>query len=189
MFTQGDSQSADSMIEWIQDILLPYLDSEGRGSDEWALLIMDPASAHRVEEVLELLLELRVAVAMMPASTTWKFQMIDVAVGKPFKDAMCDQWANWMMETCEVLRLTPASNFRHPTPTDCNAWVSKAWRSLSMSGVLKKTAELGMSANPGPPVEGYEEKGFEDVQPEGAEEEFGDADLWYDLLKATENEL
>ena len=90
MFTQGGSQSADSMIEWIQDILLPYLDSEGRGSDEWALLIMDPASAHRVKEVLELLLELRVAVAMMPASTTWKFQMIDVAVGKPFKDAVCD---------------------------------------------------------------------------------------------------
>ena len=58
-----------------------------------------------------------------------------------------------------------------------------------MSGVLKKTAELGMSANPGPPVEGYEENGFEDVQPEGAEKELGDADLWYDLLKATENEL
>ena len=50
-FTKGGSQPADSLIKWIQDILLPYLDSEGRGPDEWALLIWDPANVHRAEEV------------------------------------------------------------------------------------------------------------------------------------------
>ena len=99
------------MIEWVQDVLLPYLDAEGRGSEEWPLLILDPATAHRAEGLLDLLKELRIAVAMMPSSTTWKFQMIDVVVGKPFKDALCDKWADWMLEGCEARGTTPASNF------------------------------------------------------------------------------
>jgi len=93
-FTKGGSQSEDSMIEWIQDVLLPYLDAEGRGPEEWALLILNPATAHRAEAVLDILKELRIAVAIMPSSTTWKFQMIDVVVAKPFKDALCDKWAD-----------------------------------------------------------------------------------------------
>ena len=183
-FTKGGSQSAESMIEWIQEILLPYLDTEGRGPEEWALLILDPASSHRVEEVLDLLKDLRITVAMMPASTTWRFQMIDVTVGKPFKDLLCDQWATWMLENCERRGVTAAGNFRHPTPTECNTWVTKAWEELEMSGVLKKAAELGMTPAPGPPVEGYVEKQFVDVQPEGEDEEY-----WYDLLHDVESEL
>ena len=177
------------MIEWIQDILLPYMDAEGRGPEEWALLIVDPASAHRAESVREILKELRVAVAMMPASTTYKFQMIDVVVGKPFKDLVCDIWAKWMLEQCEARGITPAGNLRHPTPTECNQWVTQAWKELSMSGVKKKAAELGMAANPGPPVEGYEDAEFEDVEPKGAEEEYGDEEFWYDLLRREEEAL
>ena len=30
---------------------IPWLDSNGRRANEWALLIMDPASAHRAEKV------------------------------------------------------------------------------------------------------------------------------------------
>ena len=137
-----------------------------------------------MEEVLDLLKDLRIAVAMMPASTTWRFQMIDVTVGKPFKDLLCDQWATWMLENCERRGVTAAGNFRHPTPTECNTWVTKAWEELEMSGVLKKAAELGMTPAPGPPVEGYVEKQFVDVQPEGEDEEY-----WYDLLHDVESEL
>jgi len=76
------------MICWIQDILLPHLDAAGREPDEWALLILDPAAAHRTEDVRETLKKWKIAVAMMPASTTYRFQMIDVVIGKPFKDAL-----------------------------------------------------------------------------------------------------
>ena len=185
-FTKGGSQSTDSMIEWIQDVLIAHLDAEGRGADEWALLILDPASAYRAEDVLELLKENRIAVAMMPSSTTYRFQMIDVVVGKPFKDIVCDQWAKWMLEECESRGVTPAGNFRHPSPTDCNNWIVQAWKELSMAGVKKKATELGMAAAPGPVVEGYVDADFEDVEPQGPEEEYGDADLWYDLLNEVE---
>ena len=85
-FTKGASQSAYSMCEWISDVLIPHLDAEGRGEDEWALLILDPATAHLHTDTKEFLKENRIALAMMPASTTYKFQIIDVVVGKAFKD-------------------------------------------------------------------------------------------------------
>ena len=51
-----------------------------------------------------------------------------------------------------------------------------------MDGVRKKAEELGMTANPGPEVVGYQDDFFEDVQSRGAEEKFGDSELWNELL-------
>ena len=46
-----------------------------------------------------------------------------------------------------------------------------------MDGVRRKAAELGMTADPGPEVVGFQDSVFEDVQPSGAEEDFGDSEL------------
>ena len=51
----------------------------------------------------------------MPASTTYRFQIIDVAVGKPLKDELYEQWATWMLEENNRLGLTSAGNRRHPS--------------------------------------------------------------------------
>ena len=83
----------------------------------------------------------------------------------------------------------PAGNFRHPTPTNCNTWVTKAWKNLKMDGVLKKAAELGMTPAPGPEVAGYEDKDFADVLPQGPEEEVVDEELWKDFMAQVEAEL
>ena len=174
--------------EWIHDILIPHLDAEGRGEEEWALLILDPAVAHIHADTKELLKENRIALAMMPASTTYRFQMIDVVVGKPFKDYMSEEWAKWMINVCESRGITEAGNFRAPTPTDCNQWVVTAWEKVKSEAIIKKAKELGMQAEPGPPVEGYVDEFFEDMQPQGEEEEFGDEELWENLLKAAECE-
>ena len=172
------------MVLWIEEVFLPHLDSLGRREDEWALLILDPATSHRAELVKEVLKQHRIAVAMMPASTTHKFQMIDVVIGKPFKDALCDIWADWMLEQCERRGVTPAGNYKSPTRTEINSWVAKAWKNLKMNGVKKAAHRLGMSADPGEPVEGYVPAVFKDVAPRGAEEEYGDRELWQDLERA-----
>ena len=112
--------------------------------------------------------------------------MIDVCVGKPFKDLVCDLWAQWMLEQCERRGTTPAGNLRHASPTECNSWVTQAWAALSTSGVKRKAAELGMTADAGPPVQGYKERCFEDEEPKGDEEESGDEELCRDLMKAEE---
>ena len=69
-FTKGASQSVYSMYEWVQDILIPHLDAEGRGENEWACLILDPAASHIHADTKQLLKDSRIALAMMPASTT-----------------------------------------------------------------------------------------------------------------------
>ena len=58
-----------------------------------------------------------------------------------------------------------------------------------MEGVKRKAEELGMCAAPGPAIEGYEDSGFEDVQPSGENKEVFDEALWADLVAAEEQEL
>ena len=62
---------------------------------------------------------------MIPANTTYKFQIIDVVVGKVFKDHMCDAWADWMLQECAKAGTTDAWNYKHPkfTYPDCLKWV------------------------------------------------------------------
>ena len=57
----------------------------------------------------------------MPASTTYKYQLIDVLIGKVFKDHMFDSWSTWMLEENGKLGFTPAGNRKHPTLADCIA--------------------------------------------------------------------
>ena len=126
------------MYEWISDVLIPHLYAEGRGEDEWALLILDPATAHLHADTKDFLKENRIALAMMPASTTYKFQMIDVFVSKAFKDYMSEEWAQFLINVCESRGVTEAGNFRAPTPTDCNQWVVNAWEQVKPEGIIKK---------------------------------------------------
>ena len=75
-----------------------------------------------------------------------------------------------------------------PTPTDCNQWVVNAWEKVKSEGIIKKAKELGMCPEPGPPVEGYLDEHFEDVEPQGEEEEYEDAELWANLEVHAESE-
>ena len=159
------------MIAWVKEIFLPYLQSKGRRSDEWALLIMDPATGHRTEKVKAFLKANRICLAMMPASTTYKFQMIDVVVGKVFKDHMCDAWANWMFEECKKVGTTAAGNYKHPTYPDCLKWVVQSWAKLDTAGVRKTAKRLGMGADPGPIIPGYVDEHFQEPKPSGEEVE------------------
>ena len=45
---------------------------------------------------------------------------------------------------------------------DCISWVAQAWKELKTASVVKKAKDLGMTADPGPVVEGYVERNFED---------------------------
>ena len=55
-----------------------------------------------------------------------RFQMIDVVVGKVFKDKMCDQWTTWTLEESKKLGTTPAKKYKHPSYVDCLNWAVQA---------------------------------------------------------------
>ena len=58
-----------------------------------------------------------------------------------------------------------------------NQWAVNAWEKVKSSSIIKKAKELGMCPEPGLPVEGYVDDLFEDAEPQGAEEEYGDEGL------------
>ena len=122
------SMTSELMEMWLDDVLEPYLDDNGGGEgDEYALLLMDPAKPHLTENVRRRCRELNVDLAIMPASTTWKYQMVDVVVNKPFKDGIYEEWANWMLNKNDELGLTKAKNRRHPTRPNVLDWVQASW--------------------------------------------------------------
>ena len=90
----------------------------------------------------------------MPASTTYKYQLID-AIGKVFKDHMFDAWSTWMLEENDKLGLTPAGNRRHPTIADCIDWIGDSWKKIKRSNILNAVEKCYMKTDPGPPIEGY----------------------------------
>ena len=104
---------------------------------------------------------------MIPASSTYKFQMINVAVREVFKDHMRDALADWMLEECAKSGTTDARNYKLPTYPDCLKW--DAQEKLDTAGVRKAEKRLGMSVYPGPEVFGYVHEHFQDVEPSGAE--------------------
>ena len=174
------------MLDWLKEILLPWAVSNGRRADEWICLIMDPATSHRGQKVKDFCKANRIQIVMMPASTTYLFQMIDVVVGKPFKDGMCDLWADWMLNENPKLGLTDAGIYQAPSQMDCISWVAQAWKELKTCGVVKKAKELGMTADPGPIVEGYVERNFEDPAPNAQEADVYIAELERDFNKDEE---
>jgi hypothetical protein len=104
------------------------------------MLILDPAAAH-VNKLFKIVIysqghnhthvewayDNRICLIMMPASTTYRFQMIDVVIGKVFKDGMCEAWANWMLTECEKRGLSKTANFKAPTRLDSCQWVKTVW--------------------------------------------------------------
>ena len=96
----------------------------------------------------------------MHAFTTYRFQLIDVAVGKPFKDELYEQWATWMLEENNRLGLTPAANLRHPSRKNALNWIKKSWDLLKPSCILNAVDKCYMNPDPGPVIEGYQEDYF-----------------------------
>ena len=166
----GGSMTEDIMIMWLDDVLIPYIEARDGGvhGQQWTLLIMDPATPHITEAVRDHLKANRIDIAIMPASTTWKFQLIDVAIGKPFKDGIYEQWATWMLNENDNLGLTPAGNRKHPTRPNALDWVKEAWANIQAATILKTVPKVFMGQNPGPVVEGY------DDDAEGDDEEIED---------------
>ena len=107
----------------------------------------------------------------MPASTTYRFQMIDVVfVGKLFKGRVCDKWASWMLKMAGEDGLTDSGNYKYPTESDCVAQVSQFWEEIEMDGVKKAAFRLGMTSELGPEIPGYvRNDDIADLQPSGEE--------------------
>ena len=107
-FSPNHWSNETTMVQYIKHILLPYLNNKRcclqLEPDYPALVIFDNFKAQVTEEVLQLLEDNNVRVAMVPPNCTDRLQPMDVSVNKAVKNFLRQQFHIWYAEqVCEQL--------------------------------------------------------------------------------------
>ena len=83
------------MIEYINNIIVPYVDANREGDDTAALVIMDNFKGQVTPSVVSLLEDNNIQVCLLPANTTDRLQPLDISVNKPAKDFLREKFQDW----------------------------------------------------------------------------------------------
>jgi hypothetical protein len=113
-------QDANNMLQWIDVILVPYLQEKAQGVP--ALILLDAFSAHWTPTVEARLIQLGLQGYKVPPGCTCVTQPIDVGIGKPFKDRVRRKWWDWMME-----QGSEAATFQSASRELGCKWVAESW--------------------------------------------------------------
>ena len=84
--TANHWSNKDSMLQYIDTVLLPYVKNNRKNPEQKALLILDVFAAHRTE------------VIFLPACCTDKLQPLDLTLNKDYKDELKACFHNWFAE-------------------------------------------------------------------------------------------
>ena len=117
-----------SHIMYAIQVLQPYVNERG-GSLPSKMLLMDSLRAHWVSSVKEKLDNFGFRTQKVPGGMTFLCQPVDVGIAKPFKDAIKERWANYMIAQCHLNNGT-GSVFAKPTREIVAKWVKDVWEEL-----------------------------------------------------------
>ena len=86
------------MIEYIENIILPYVDSNREHNDMAVLIIMDNFTGQITPKVMDLLEKSNIHTCLLPPNTTDKLQPLDISVNKPAKEFLRLKFQEWYAE-------------------------------------------------------------------------------------------
>ena len=87
--------SEDIMLEWVSDVLVPYVATAPPGIVP--LLYLDSFRVHMMGSVIAAIQAIGVEVEFIPPGCTGLVQPVDMGYNKAFKAKLKDQYLNWMM--------------------------------------------------------------------------------------------
>ena len=87
--------SEDIMLEWVSDVLAPYVATAPPGIVP--LLYLDSFRVHMMGSVIAAIQAIGVEVEFIPPGCTGLVQPVDVGYNKAFKAKLKDQYLNWLM--------------------------------------------------------------------------------------------
>ena len=83
--------TGEVMLEWLKLILLPYLKTcQPYLAGGYAILILDQSDTHKEDLIYKWCKKHRVILVFLPASLTWRFQCVDVAIASRMKGYLYD---------------------------------------------------------------------------------------------------
>jgi len=84
-----------TMIQYIQRIIVPYVNANRESSDQAAVVILDNFKGQVTPAVTRLLEENNIHECLLPPNTTDKLQPMDLTVNKPAKDFLTEKFQEW----------------------------------------------------------------------------------------------
>ena len=137
--------SEDIMLEWIEDVLKPYVANVPPGIVP--ILFLDSFTVHKMGSVVNAIQALGVEVDFIPPGCTGMVQPVDVGYNKPFKAKLREQYRNWMFAQ-DTDKPTPA-----PKRIDVAEWILMAEKNISEASVKNAWRKTGFSWFPHLPKE------------------------------------
>ena len=86
------------MTEYIEKIIVPYVESMRDEEDRPALVIMDNFKGQVTPKINAMLEANSIHVVLLPANATDRLQPMDISVNKPAKDYLRKEFQNWYSE-------------------------------------------------------------------------------------------
>ena len=139
----------DLFLEYLEDVIKPYLISHGGGegkNKKRAAFFLDIATHHVTPAVYLWLKKHNVDKYLIPASLTYKLQMVDVSLAAQYKNHLYTLWCTWMLKQIEENKFRiPSLNYIAPSKGKCIEWCSIAWNMISNENIKNGCTRCYMS--------------------------------------------
>ena len=115
------------MIEYIHNVIIPYVSANRESDDQAALVIMDNFKAQVTSSVVSLLEDNNILVCYIPPNTIDKLQPMDLTVNKPAKDFLKQKFQEWYSD--QILKQLDSSTTTNQElqPIDLSLPVYRSW--------------------------------------------------------------
>jgi hypothetical protein len=131
------------MLMWVEVILEPYIKTAPDGVRR--ILFLDSYHCHMMASVVQRVQGIGVEVIHIPGGCTGVCQLVDVSIGKPFKNRVTCCWENWMVESGGL----EEERTKTPSHQELSEWVIKGLKSIGTTIVRNSWRHHGFSYFPG----------------------------------------
>ena len=107
-----------------------------------SLLIADAMTAHKDQNVQSHLNQNGAHIAIIPGGLTSKLQPLDIAVNKPFKQFIRQEWDKWMQSGEHDF--TPSGRLKRASYSEVCKWVALAWEKITPNTICNGFKKAGI---------------------------------------------
>jgi hypothetical protein len=88
----------ERMLDWVERVWKPFTDTR---NDRMTMLLLDECTSHMTWRVKDRIISCGTELEFIPAGYTSRLQVMDVGLNKPYKDRVCDQFDQFMVDSAD----------------------------------------------------------------------------------------
>ena len=119
------------MLDWVEKCFRPWAEATAGPK----ILILDEFSGHMTTEVRAAVVDCGVFLEFIPGGYTWRLQVLDVGINKPFKNHLRDSYDTWFSGNDYDAK---------PQRSDVATWVKDAMNAVEKSTIKRTWKRVGV---------------------------------------------